>query len=185
MLLKICRNISLIEFYFAKDKIFIFHLSVSQGPYCLICSKDYLHEKLITSENVVLNTQFKNFFIPMKTHIPFLRYSVFYILSHSLLDRSRPFLIYQPIKIKTSYDEFGLLLFWSCEMTQSKKCKHLKITRLQYAVILSKSWKGLELVSSRRNRVKDKLKMFVIRCINIWTNFTLILHMALNKPLTV
>ena len=99
---------------------------------------------------------------------------------------SRPFLIYQPIKIKTSYEEFGLLLFWSCEMTQSKKCKHLlKITRLQYTVILSKSWKGLELVSSRRNRVKDKLKMFVIRCINIWTNFTLILHMALNKQLTV
>ena len=58
-------------------------------------------------------------------------------------------------------------------IAQLKNSKHhlLKITRLKYTVILSKSWKDLELVFSRQKRVKNKLEMFVIRCTNIWTNF--------------
>ena len=36
------------------------------------------------SKNLVFVTQFKNFFILWKSHVPFLRSSIFYILNHSI-----------------------------------------------------------------------------------------------------
>ena len=45
--------------------------------------KNYLHCKLITSENVICKTQFEIFYFAWKGDVPFLRYSGFYILNMS------------------------------------------------------------------------------------------------------
>ena len=66
------------------------------------------------------------------------------------------------------------LLFCRCALNQSKKVNiiYWQINRLCIA-ILSKLWKGLELVSSLHSRAKRELEMFVISCTNTWPNFIL------------
>ena len=44
----------------------------------------------------------------------------------------------------------------------------LEINRLHHITILSKSWKGMELISSLHNRTKNKLKMFNLIRTKIW-----------------
>ena len=41
--------------------------------------KGYLHYKMISSENVLFESQVKNFFVSEKSYVPFLRYSSFCI----------------------------------------------------------------------------------------------------------
>ena len=40
--------------------------------------------KMIISENIFLLAQFKNFYFSRKSHIPLIRYEIFYILLHSI-----------------------------------------------------------------------------------------------------
>ena len=48
------------------------------------------------------------------------------------------------------------------------------MARPLYIAILMKSWKGIELVSSRQHWAKNILEMFVIEHTSIWPNFSLI-----------
>ena len=50
--------------------------------------KDYVHYKTIISQNVLLEVQFKNFFILWKSYVPFSRYSVFVFLTISWFTKS-------------------------------------------------------------------------------------------------
>lgn len=51
------------------------------GGNILVCQQILL--QMITSENIILETQFKNLFL-WKSYVPFLRYSICYILNHSI-----------------------------------------------------------------------------------------------------
>ena len=57
------------------------------------------------------------------------------------------------------------------------------IKRSSYVVILSKSWKGLGLVSTPHNRPKIKREMFAISYRNMWATATLILPEKHSKVL--
>ena len=70
--------------------------------------------------------------------------------------------------------QFFMLLKECNQTIKNSKQGRLKICRWHYTTILSKSKKGLELVSSLHNRGKNKLEIIVISCCNIWPNFILI-----------
>ena len=55
------------------------------------------------------------------------------------------------------------------------------MARSRYVVILIKSQKGLELVSSLLHWAKNMLEMFVIQHTSIWPNFILIVIRIQNK----
>ena len=71
------------------------------------------------------------------------------------------------------------------EAIKKWKDRQPKINRSHCIAILSKLWKGLELVFIFRNRNKEELEMFLISCTNTWGNFILILPRTLKKQLKV
>ena len=80
--------------------------------------------------------------------------------------RSRPILIYKSTEINQKPIMMSLQ-FWKCTLRQSKVVNIiLKTNRSHYIVIWSKSWKGLELVSSLPSTGKKKLEIRVISCTN-------------------
>ena len=67
------------------------------------------------------------------------------------------------------------LFWWACGKKCTKTIKNnklhlLKMNRLHYIAILSKSLKGLKLVSSLHNSVNNEFAMFAISCTNFWPN---------------
>ena len=66
--------------------------------------------------------------------------------------------------------------------SQIKEITSNKIDRSHYIATFSKSWNGLELVSSFHDRAKNQLRMLVIGPTNnIWPNFILILPGVLKN----
>lgn len=80
------------------------------------------------------------------------------------------------------YHFFNLLFLEKCTETINKSKHHLlKTNRLHCIALLSKSQKGLEIVSSLSYRAKNKLEMFAINCTDIRPNLILILPRTPKK----
>ena len=82
--------------------------------------------------------------------------------------------IQAPFILPTKFNRKPIIMSWVFFLLKActeaiKNSKHhlLKINKSYYNATLSKSWKGLKLVSSLQNSAKNKLKMFVIRCTQI------------------
>ena len=74
--------------------------------------------------------------------------------------------------------------FWKGKQgtTKNGECELLKMAKSCFIVILIKSWKSLELVSSLQYWAKNMLEMFVIKQTSSWSNFILIvLSVQKNK----
>ena len=67
-------------------------------------------------------------------------------------------------------------LFWKDEKEAFRNVKYqlLKMARSHYTVILIRSWKGLEPISSLQHWAKSMSEMCIMQHTSIWPNFILI-----------
>ena len=131
--------------------------------------KGYSHLPMWSSENVVFEPQFKNFF-----NLKILKSGPY---NQALYNLST----YRNWS-KTNNDEFVNFYFLVVCTDKRKNNKYYlpKMNR-SYIAISSDSLQGLELVSSLHSRAKNRLAMFAISCMNFQPYIILITTRILKK----